>query len=594
MLRPLVQHGLWFVNVGWLFKRKALSRLRRNKVFFVFEDQEVTYQQTWDESVRYAQWFQSVREARIASGQQPAHAPLHIGIYQDNTPEYIYAFFGAALSGAVIFGLNTGFRGPVLANTLRKARLGLVLTEGKYLPELESVLEDTPELDRKDIVRTDTTRPGVAPGEFAPPSVGNFDPLIVIYTSGTTGSPKGVMCPHIKLAGAGLVTSRRIGLKRTDRGYVCMPLFHSNAWFLGIIPMLFVGGSFVLTRRFSASAFEKDLLTHGPTYMNYVGQPIHYILAALEKHHGSGEAVTAALANDPRNKFRIAHGNGATPKDRTKLVRYLGMEHIYELYGSTEATINTVVKPGDPIDSVGALGPRVRILDENDNECPPAVLDDQGRMTNYAEAVGEISARVRRDNIFFHGYHDNPDATDNKYRDGWYRSGDLGHVRMVKRRRYLYFDGRTDDWIRKDGENFSAENVAHYADQHPEVAIAVAYGAPHAVADEAVMIAVQLNEGADFDPQAAFDRFTDQRETGGMDAKWFPDYIRVVETFETTETQKVRVRPLKRRHFTPDDPTDRLYFRTRGDETFRELTDEGYAEIEREFEANGRGELLAR
>ena len=598
MLKPLVDHALWFVNVGWFFQRRATSRRLRDEVFFVFEGRSITYGETWTQAVRYAGWFDAVRRRRLGAGTLPGSGRLGVGIYQENSPEFVYAFFGAALSGAVLFGLNTGLGGPTLATLIDQAELGLVLTEASLAPELRRIQGDLASIGAEDIVETDRAGPGgveaaIAAAEISagqaferPPKVrvGNFDPLVVIYTSGTTGAPKGVVCTHLMLVGVGLVTARRVGLRRDDRGYICMPMFHSNAWFLGVMPMLFVGGSFVLKRRFSASAFEDDLLAWGPTYMNYVGQPIHYILSALEVRHGGGEAVTAALAKDPRNRFRVAHGNGATPSDRDKLVRYLGMDHVYELYGSTEAAISTVFEPGDPPGSLGRLKANARILDEAGDECPPAEVDEQGRITNYDRAVGEIVARVKRNNVFFHGYHNNRDATDGKFRDGWFRSGDLGHVRIVGGRRYLYFDG----------ENFSAENVARFAQEHADFAIAVAYGAPHPVADEAVMIAVQLRPDTPFDPQATFDRFEAQCRTGGMDRKWFPDFVRVVEAFETTSTQKVLVRALKRRHFGVDGPGDRVWFRERGDSTYRPLTSEDLGAIRDRFAANGRGALLER
>ena len=77
---------------------------------------------------------------------------------------------------------------------------------------------------------------------------------------------------------------------------------------------------------------------------------------------------------------------------------------------------------------------------------------------------------------------------------GIYHSGDLGHIRVIDGKRYLYFNGRTDDWIRKDGENFSAENVLHYAQEMPGVDCAIAYGAPCDVSDENVMVTVQLKK----------------------------------------------------------------------------------------------------
>ena len=55
--------------------------------------------------------------------------------------------------------------------------------------------------------------------------------------------------------------------------------------------------------------------------------------------------------------------------DRIKLKRYLGMDHIFEIYGSTEAVITTANRPGDPADSVGRVDSSIHILDEEGREC---------------------------------------------------------------------------------------------------------------------------------------------------------------------------------------------------------------------------------
>jgi fatty-acyl-CoA synthase len=270
------------------------------------------------------------------------------------------------------------------------------------------------------------------------------------------------------------------------------------------------------------------------------------------------------------------------------------MEHIYELYGSTEAPINTVVRPDDPHDSVGEVkSKKVRILNARDEECPPGRVDAQGRLLNYEEAVGEIVRKMDVDNLFFDGYYRNEEATSKKFRNGFYRSGDLGHIQVIGGKRYLYFDGRTDDWIRKDGENFSAESVAMYASHQPGVELAVAYGVPSEVADEKVMVAVQMRVGTPFDPSAAFSYYRGQQKSGGMDPKWMPDFIRVVTAFEMTPTQKIVVRPLKRKHFRPE-PDERVFVCARGDDAYRELTAEACAALERGFSENGRADLLGR
>ncbi len=77
-------------------------------------------------------------------------------------------------------------------------------------------------------------------------------PLMVIYTSGTTGLPKGINNNHFKLLGIGMVVSSNLELGPDDVGYACMPLFHSNAMFLGFQPAFHVGGGLAIRERFSA------------------------------------------------------------------------------------------------------------------------------------------------------------------------------------------------------------------------------------------------------------------------------------------------------------------------------------------------------
>src|SRR5206468_11924145 len=113
--------------------------------------------------------------------------------------------------------------------------------------------------------------------------------------------------------------------------------------------------------------------------------------------------------------------------------------------------------------------------------------------------------RVAPDTGLLQGYFDNPAANRSKYRDGGYRSGDLGHILVRDGTRFLFFDGRTDDWIRKDGENFSALQVARLLQGHPDIVLAAAYGVPCSVSDELVMVALKMHAGTRFDPKAFFD-----------------------------------------------------------------------------------------
>lgn len=610
-LKSFIQGGLSFVNFSSMIKVTMwLLWFRRDRVFFIFEGREYTYREVYQQARRYAHFLLSIRRKLVDSGKLGKDERLAFGVYMDNNSEFMFASLAAGLSNSIMFAINSGFRGETLDKVMEQAGVKFLIINASTMKEVADVVKDSKVIRPENVYFAEDEKPFKStgykslekaveeaqkmdvPGSYQV-KVDNFSPVIVIYTSGTSGLPKGVPCTHIKLFGAGFVVQGAVKLTKEERGYISMPLFHSNAWYIGILPQMIVGGSFVLKRKFSASAFEEDMLKYGVVFLNYVGQPLHYIIDALERKYGSGEAVEKSLAKDPRNKFRKAYGNGASVNDRVKLKRYLNMDHIYEIYGSTEAVITTANRPGDPIDSVGQVDASVKILNDEGRECEPGIVDANGALTNYDKAVGEICRKVGENNLRFEGYYGNQGATSQKFRNGWYHSGDLGHVRIVHGKRYMFFNGRTDDWIRKDGENFSAENVLNFAQNVPCVDSAIAYGAPCEIADEKVMVTVQLKDGAVFNPDDAYAWFMKQQKEGGMDPKWMPDYIRIIEKFTVTDTQKIIVRPFKRENFNIEKtPSMQIYFRQRGDQSYRKLTADEFCKIKREFKANGRESIL--
>jgi fatty-acyl-CoA synthase len=571
-------------------------------------DRAWTYRRYRDEAVRLAHFL--MRRLGPVDDARPGHVAMIL----ENHLELLALYGGCAYAGYTLFGVNTGLRGDTLAGVLNQSRARLVVVDQRIAGELERVqgrlthvapenvlvLRTEPAPVEGDDLMVAVAREIGDVGKSLDTPAADVDmtkPLMVIYTSGTTGLPKGIVNNHMKMLAIGMAVSGNLGLDENDTGYACMPLFHSNALYLGLHPAFHVGGRLSMRERFSASSFVPDCFKHGVTYWNYVGEPVHYVLGAIEKQYGADPArIATEVTRNPRNKLRYAVGNGAAAPDIERFMEWMGLEEMFELYGSTEAAISTFRKKTDPRGSVGEItDPAVKILDEKGEECPPARLGPDGKILNYAEAVGEI-CRVAADTALFQGYFDNPDANRSKYRDGVYHSGDLGHVLERDGVRFLYFDGRTDDWIRKDGENFSALQVARLIQEHPDVVLAAAYGAPCSVSDELVMVALKLRPGTRFDAQAFFDFCERQVTEGGMDRKWFPDFVRVVDEFEYTQTEKILVRNLKQVHFDRNRlPSGApVFFRVRGDTTFRPLGDAEYAQLREEFAAREKLDLLDR
>ncbi len=595
-------------TLGAQLDARAQHRELAERIAIRSGDVAWSYRQFRDEAVRYAHFL--LRRL----GPIDERRPGHVAMLLDNQPELLALFAGCGFAGLTLFGVNTGLRGESLAGVINQSRARVLVVGERLLPEVERVramLEHVaPEnvlvlrepsgaalgaSDLEECIALEVAKPGES---LDTPSVkvAPDSNLVVIYTSGTTGLPKGINNNHFKLLVIGLTVSRNLELGPDDVGYACMPLFHSNALFLGFQPAFHVGGTLAMRERFSASSFVPDVLRYGVSYWNYVGEPVHYILGAIEREYAGDEArILREIAQHPRNRLRYAVGNGAAPPDIDRFMRWLGLEDMFELYGSTEAAISTFRKKTDPRGSVGEItDANVKILNERGVECPAADVAPDGKILNYTEAVGEI-CRVAPDTALFQGYFGNPEANSSKYRDNVYHSGDLGHIVRQGDVRFLYFDGRTDDWIRKDGENFSAAQVARLLQEHPDVTLAAAYGAPCQVSDELVMAALKLRPGVRFDPQAFFDFCEQQVMGGGMDRKWFPDFVRVVDEFEYTQTQKVLVRNLKQAHFDRRRlPEDEIYWRRRGDTGFRPFTRADWETLRREFAASERLLLLDR
>jgi len=568
-----------------------------------------TYRRYRDESVRLAHFL--LRRL----GHIDEERPGYVAMVLENQLELLSVYGACGYAGLTLFGVNTGLRGETLAGVLNQSRARVLIVDQRLQDEVQKVRAQLKHVQPENILFVRTSPDGELAGldlmenvasdigpierSIVAPSVTvqSTDPLMVIYTSGTTGLPKGILNNHMKLLAIGMAVSSNLQLGPDDVGYACMPLFHSNAMFLGFQPAFHVCGQLSLRERFSASAFVPDVLRYGVTYWNYVGEPVHYVLGAIEREYGGDEArILREVANNPKNRLKYAIGNGAAAPDIERFSKWLGLEDMFELYGSTEAAISTFRKKGDPRGSVGAVtDAAVKILNEKNEECPPAVLDADGKITNYAAAVGEI-CRCAADTGLFQGYFDNPSANSSKYRDGVYHSGDLGHMLERDGVRFLFFDGRTDDWIRKDGENFSALQVARLIQEHPDIVLAAAFGVPCSVSDELVMAALKLRDGASFDPKQFFDYCERQISGGGMDRKWFPDFVRVVDEFEYTQTEKILVRNLKKLHFDLNRLGDEapVYWRQRGDTSYRRLSRADYEALRSEFQEREKLDLLDR
>ena len=295
----------------------------------------------------------------------------------DNTPDYLFAFGGAALIGGAIVGLNHTRRGEHLLRDVLHTHCGLVLTEPRHEPLLAPIADAPaparvfrpvrrarrsrrPRSGRRSRPRSrrylDASDPGIDP---------DVDSIwALIFTSGTSEAPKAVICSQRRL----LVTGKRMAmimdLRPDDVGYVCMPLFHSSAVQVGWAPSLVTPCAVALARRFSASRWLGDVRHYRATYTNYTGKPLAYLLAQPER------------ADDGDNTLRVAFGNEGSPEVVDGFARRFGLE-VIDAYGATEGGVAVNRDAGAPPGALGLAPDHVRVVDEDGTRSPRAEIDEQ-------------------------------------------------------------------------------------------------------------------------------------------------------------------------------------------------------------------------
>ncbi len=510
--------------------------------------------------------------------------PPHVGVLLDNVPEYLFLLGGAALSGTVLVGINPTRRGEELARDIRHVDCQLIVTDAEHAELLDGL--DLGAVGDRVLICDDPDH-GAELGAHRPtgasPDLDDLPPpaadalFLLIFTSGSTGAPKAVRMTQGRAGGS---SGAVMGFTPDDVLYCAMPLFHGNALASMVFPAFGTGATLVLRRRFSASAWLPEVRAEHATFTSTIGRVLTYILATPETDRD----------RDHDLKFVLAPESSAV--DMSTFKRRFGVA-VFGGYGSSENAIVLSTSPGQPPDALGtpAPGTDVAVVDpETGEECPRARFDDDGRLLNADEAIGEI---VGRDALQrFEGYYANDEAAAARSRNGWYWSGDLAYR---DEEGVFHFAGRNADWLRVDGENFAAAPVERILRRFPGVTGVAVFGVPDdRTVDDQVMAVLELDAGTAgaFDP-AAFDAFlAEQRDLG---TKWSPRYVRVTRSLPVTATNKVDKAPLRRDRWTPGEGADdTVYWRPERRDPLRPMTDADRTEVRERFAASGRLDRLER
>ncbi len=504
-----------------------------------FEHLSLDDEATPDEVRTYADLANNadrIAAALVAYGMQPGD---RFGLMMRNHPEYVETMIAASITGCVMVPIDPRTRGDKLAFMLRNAncrgivcgdyclthvvpvrekcsdlRWTLALETGEGVPA--ATVAQTPATDS---LRAVLQRPA-ARMEIRLES--GADPLQIVYTSGTTGDPKGVVFPNDRF-GLMAMLGALAGYKSGDRPYTGLSLTHGNAQAVTLAPALVMELRAVFSRKFTKSRLWDVCRRHGCTVFSLLG--------------GMATAIYSEPArdNDADNPVRFVTSAGMPAAIWEAFEKRFDVR-VLEWYAAVEGGM--AIKPiGEgPIGSFGKSGPGVemKILDENDNECPPGVL-------------GEICSRPLGSKASVE-YFGNQEASAAKTRGGWLRSGDVGHTDADG---WFFFDFRKGGGIRHNGDFIHPDFVEKAIAEQPSVSDVFVYGVPAASGapgEKDVVAAVVPVDRASFDVDALFAACR-----RCLESNFIPSYIQVVDEIPKTASEKPQERFLLDT-FAPDAP----------------------------------------
>ncbi len=414
----------------------------------------------------YGRLLERAEGFAAALGRQGIVKGERVALFLGNSPDFLAAYLGTHLAGAVIVPVNTAYKRTELRHIFDDAGIRLCLTDGERRPELEGVRESLPELETVVEVGEGMDKFLAEAGPYKRVLPQGDDLANIAYTSGTTGRSKGAMLLHRNLVANVAAVCEAWRWEQRDRLLLTLPLFHTHGLTVGAHGTFFTGASAELHRRFDADAVYNVLLV-GETTM-FFGVPTMYTRLLRE-----------ARSRDERPGPLRLYVAGSAPLSPAAFAEFeeLFGERILERYGMTETGMN-LTNPYDGERRPGTVGGPFSGQEAR-------VAGVKSREVLEPEEVGEIEVRGAH---VFAGYWRRPDATEESLgADGWFRTGDLGSVSDDG---YYTITGRAKELIISGGYNVYPREVEEVLESCPGVAEVAVVGLPDEEYGEKVAAAV--------------------------------------------------------------------------------------------------------
>ena len=419
----------------------------------------LTYREFADEAVRVAH---GLRGLGIGPGDRVAYL-------SPNLPELLVAHFAVPLAGAVLVAINTRLAPAEINYILDHSGARVLVVHASLLGSVGPVAERLATVRHMVVIDggadslsySDLPRAGDG-GDLSWSVTDENSVISINYTSGTTGRPKGVRYTHrgAYLNALGEVLHSR---HTPDSVYLwTLPMFHCNGW-CTTWAVTAIGGTHVCLPAVDGAEIWRLIDSEGVTHLNGAPTVLVTIMNSPGAHRlATGITVTTA---------------GAPPSPTTiSQMTELGFD-IVHVYGLTETYGPYAVCEAQPGWPALPIQQRARLLARqgvNMVQADPMRVVDVNMVDVPADGItmGEI---VMRGNNVMAGYHDDPDATAQTFRGGWFHSGDLG---VMHPDGYVELRDRAKDVIVSGGENISTVEVEQAVVSHPAVLETAVVGVP--------------------------------------------------------------------------------------------------------------------
>ena len=451
------------MNVGSLFEKCA----QRYGALVALRDLET------GETLSFSALYEALGQVALQLEAAGIQAGERVGLLGGTEAAYLICDYGVMAAGRVRVPMDPSLSGAEQAAQLRDAEAGVLIYTPTFAARAAELAQAVQGLR---IIDADTAR-GKAGAQSATREFAAGDTLASLsYTGGTTGGPKAVMVTHGSLTSA---VQNIVGARGMGPGDVMLNV--RPAWPIAAIVLLAhlaAGGTVLMAGRFEPTAFLKLLQEHRVAATSLV--PTHLARVMSE--------------TDPRS-YDLSHlravdiGAAAVAPDLFARVLEAFGPRIGILYGLTEAPWSCYQPPSAFAGSAEESALRMRSVGRALFGAEVVVRSPEGEPLPVGEE-GEITIRGAH---VTQGYWRRPEADAAAFRDGWFRTGDLGTINADG---HISITGRIKELIRSGGRSIIPAEVEAALRAHPAVADAAVLGLPDAEWGEMVAAAVVIRGDA--------------------------------------------------------------------------------------------------